>query len=252
MMKAWRLNSLSSFESVDRLRVEGNILRGALWGVEDEEHMRQEYQPIGTMCKIRKELIKYYESLKDHSERKAFHPVFVSRFSELSNSICKTLYSYEKRIEDFWHDRRSGTTWKDGKKFEPHVTIIEHNRTLNDGVDRYSLLISGETIKVFRFIAGGTSNIKPNPGQWGLGNEAFRNIADFLSGQGNVVKMGLSIPKGQPTTSFKEFGGCDEPVDPSTFDWRVRIKNAPFLDHVQGVTSPQVNHTTLLVVEKTV
>lgn len=234
----------------DVIVCQGNILRGALWGVEDEEHMRQEYQPIGTMCKIRKEVIKLYESIKDQEERKQFYPVFVSRFSELSNSIHKMLFSYEKRLEDFWNDRKAGTVWKDGKKFEPHVAIVEKNRTLNDGVDRYSLLISGETIKVFRFIAGGTSNVKPNAGQWGLGNEAYRDTVDFLSGQGNVVKTGISIPKGQPTTSFKEFGGCDEPVDPSTFSWRVRIKTAPFLEHIQGSTAPQVNHTTLLLVEK--
>jgi hypothetical protein len=251
-MRVWRLNSLNSLEAVDNVTIQGNILRGALWGVEDEEHMRQEYKPIGTMCKMRKELIKQYEAYTDQDLRRAFHPLFVSRFSELSNSIYKMIYSYEKRLEDFWHDRRSGSIWADGTKFEPHVAIIEKNRVLNDGVDRYSLLISGETIKVFRFIAGGTSNVKPNAGQWGLGNEAFRNIADFLTGQGNVVKTGVSIPKGQPGTSFKEFGGCDEPVDPSTFAWRVRIKNAPFLEHVQGITSPQVNHTTLLVVEKTV
>lgn len=252
MMKVWRLNSLNSLEAVDKVLIQGNIMRAALWGVEDEEHMRQEYRPIGTMCKIRRNLIKTYEAYTDHKDRREFHGTFVSRFSELSNSIHKMIYSYEKRLEDFWHDRKSRSVWKDGSKFEPHVAIVQSNRTLNDGVDRYSLLLSGETIKVFRFIAGGTTNVKPNAGQWGLGNEAFRNIADFLTGQGNVLKTGISIPKGQPTTSFKEFGGCDEPVDPSTFSWRVRIKNAPFLEHIQGSTNPTVNHTTLLVVEKTV
>ena len=212
-------------------------MRAALWGVEDEDHMRQEYAPIGTMCKIRKNLIKLYESYTNQTERKAFSSFVRDKILRASNSIHKMIYYYEKRLEDFWHDRKSGTVWKDGTKFEPHVAILEHNRTLNDGVDRYSLLLSGETIKVFRFIAGGTSNVKPNAGQWGLGNEAFRNIADFLTGQGNVVKTGISIPKGQPNTSFKEFGGCDEPVDPSTFSWRVRIKNAPFLEHLQGLQS---------------
>jgi len=236
----------------DQIACIGNILRAALWGVEDESHLDQEYYPIRTLCNIRKDIVKWYESFKIQDERIRIFPLFQKRFTELSNCIHEMIFSYESKLERLWNDSRAGTVWKDGSQFEPHSVIVEKNRTLNDGVDRYSMLISGETIKTFRFIACGLSNVKPNPGQWGLADEAFRNLADYLTGNGNVVKMGMAIPKGVPTASFKEFGGCDEPTDPSTFNWRVRIKNAPFLEHIQGLTNPQVNHTTYLVVEKTV
>jgi hypothetical protein len=239
-----------SFNSVTVLR--GNIMRAVLWGVEDERHLEREYKPISVNVKLRKKLVKWYESFKDQKERKTVYPVFQDRFSQISNAIHGAIYSYESKLERIWKDQKSGTTWENGEDFNPHTVIVEKNRTLNDGVDRYGLLISGETIKTFRYIGGGVGNAKPNAGQISLQSETFRDRVDFLTAQGNVVKSGVTIPKGTPDNSFKEFGGTDEATDPSTYAWRCRIKNAPFLEHLQGITIPQVNHSTLLVVEQTV
>lgn len=147
------------------------------------------------------------------------------------------LNEFDDQVYRKWNDQRSGS------KLEPVEAVVIPNKKLADGIARDNLVLAGRAGLLFLFMASGTGASKPSIGQHNLDAENARADAE-IHPQGNVLKTVGRFPTTIPTDTISEFGGCDEPQDPSTFSWRSIIEDiAQQLPHTQGVTEYTGSHS---------
>lgn len=220
-------------DSLEDIGMKG-ILTAALWDVKkDSIHIKKHYD---VLHQLRDEL-KYLASRKEW--------MAWQRLKLYKNLLVRDFDNNLKRI---WNDRRTGTVFSDGVRFEPHQVTIKNNRLLWDGMGRFSELITGETNRfISHMIAGiGTSDTTLDHPE--LDNEIARaNIIrdGDANSDGNSMKWSAPFSPGVPSNDFSEFGGSDsDNTDNQFLAWRVVIQKAEDkLKHIQNVTIVQASHT---------
>lgn len=158
---------------------------------------------------------------------------------------------FENKIDRIWNDRKTGTYFKKGDKFEPHEVVKIHNLIMWDGLTRYTELIAGESSDFFIYMGGGIGTTEPTFDNTGLGEEKVRvNILrdGDINSDGIVLKSTAAFPPGVTEDNYTEFGGFDQ-EDAGKMEYRVVID--PPLHQVQDVTFMQLSHNTVLQAVRT-
>lgn len=218
------------------------FLMGALWSKNDapsiDKHfakvkaLKQEKQAIHELCRMTWKSPLYYEN----------------ELATIDWSIYNLITSFEERLVKWFDDKKYGLKFDNGKRFEPHKAFGQPNVITYPGVDRYALLIANETNIGFDYIASGTGLAKTERSQTTLQSENARELADYRSAIGNLVKSGRRFSKGIISATVTEFGGMDSGFEPSTMGWRSVIKSPDlYIDHIQGETTYSGHHTMYMV-----
>jgi hypothetical protein len=157
------------------------------------------------------------------------------------------LRDLEYNLTRRWNDQKSGTNWKNGKRFEPHQVEISGNLVVNSGLILLSELLSGEAFEVPLWLASGTGTAEVSQDQETLDAENARNSVTaegWRTSDGNSVKMGCRFDPNTASADITEFGSFDEVVA-GDMEWRVLIQGQP-LSHTQGSTFYMSFHTLYL------
>jgi hypothetical protein len=157
------------------------------------------------------------------------------------------LRDLEYNLTRRWNDQKSGTNWKNGKRFEPHQVEISGNLVVNSGLILLSELLSGEAFEVPLWLASGTGTAEVSQDQETLDAENARNSVTaegWRTSDGNSVKMGCRFDPNTASADITEFGSFDEVVA-GDMEWRVLIQGQA-LSHTQGSTFYMSFHTLYL------
>lgn len=157
------------------------------------------------------------------------------------------LHAFEHNLNRYWNDKKAGTIFKTGKRFEPHQVEISGNLVVNSGLILLSELMSGEAFEVPLWLASGTGTSEVSQDQETLDAENARNSVmaeGWRTSDGNSVKMGCRFDPNTASADITEFGSFDE-VTGGDLEWRVLIQGQP-LSHTQGSTFYMSFHTLYL------
>lgn len=130
-------------------------------------------------------------------------------------------------------------------KLEPLSASKQPNKILKDGMTRLMLICADKSAEFFWFVASGTGTSTPTIGQKNLDAENARvdmRADGHMDAFGNILFFRARFGTGIPTATIREFGGCDEPEDPSKFAWRVVLPEAEKVEHVQFQTWYSASH----------
>lgn len=155
---------------------------------------------------------------------------------------------FDENLTRIWDDRKTGTVFPDGNRFEPHQVTIHNNRALWDGMERFGQLITGEVNTHISHMVAGIGVSDTTLDQSNLENEIARaNILrdGSANADGNTIKWSAPFAPGIPSNNFSEFGGSDsDDNDSGILAWRVVIQvTQDQLKHIQNVTFVQASHT---------
>jgi hypothetical protein len=157
------------------------------------------------------------------------------------------LRDIEYNLTRRWNDQKSGTNWKNGKRFEPHQVEFAGNLVVNSGLILLSELLSGEAFEVPLWLASGTGTSEVSQDQETLDAEIARNSVmaeGWRTSDGNSVKMGSRFDPNTASADITEFGSFDEVVA-GDMEWRVLLPGQA-LSHTQGSTFYMSFHTLYL------
>lgn len=149
-------------------------------------------------------------------------------------SILNAQY-FDEQMLRYYEDKRSGTD----PKIEPLQVAVKPNKILKDGLTRFNLIMANQSGAFFYFYASGTGTSPVSIGNKKLHNENARidmRTDGILDASGNSLFMRARFPSGIADATITEFGACDEPENPSTFAWRVKLDPTEYLNHVQNET----------------
>ena len=209
-------------------------LTAILWDAKkDMFHIQRHYQILRNL----REELKYLRGRKEWIAWK--------RLKLYKNLLIR---DFDNNIKRIWNDKRTGTVFDDGVRFEPYHVTIQSNQVLWDGMARFAELITGEVnTHISDMVAGiGTSDTTLDQPQ--LEIEIAR--ADILrdgdaNAEGNTMKWSAPFSPGIPSNNFSEFGGSDSDNELSgILAWRSVIQRTEdTLKHTQDVTLVQYSHT---------
>lgn len=224
-------------DSFEEIPLKGR-LTAALWDAKkDSVHIHKHYQVLRD---IRAEL----NYLWARKEKLAW-----KRLKLYKNLLVR---DFETNLYRIWNDRKTGTVFPDGSRFEPHQVTIENNRVLWDGMALFAEQITGEVNSRITDMVAGIGVSDTTLDQPILENEKAR--ADIIrdgdaNADGNTMKWSAPFATGIPSNDFSEFGGSDSDNEiDGILAWRVVIQEAENkLKHTQNVTLMQASHTIALV-----
>jgi hypothetical protein len=157
----------------------------------------------------------------------------------------RLIEGFEVQQMRHWYDQRSSAP------IEPIKVTIKKNTALDSGIARWNQIIANRSNAYFFYMASGTGTSTPFAGQTGLDNENARTslLEDgALEPEGNVLRDVGRFSRGVPDALIAEFGSCDEPIDPSTFGWRIAIEDQnERLDHKQDLTEYTNSHSMVSI-----
>lgn len=145
----------------------------------------------------------------------------------------------------YWYDQRTSAP------IAPIQVTLKKNTALDTGINRWNQIIANRSNQFFVYMASGVGTSTPFAGQMGLDAENARMslLEDgALEPEGNIVRSVGRFSRGIPDAVVAEFGSCDEPIDPSTFGWRIAIEDpAERLDHKQDLTEYTNSHSMVSI-----
>lgn len=145
----------------------------------------------------------------------------------------------------YWNDNKSGT------QIMPLTITIKKNTALDSGIARWNQILANRSNAFFLYMASGTGTSTPFAGQTGLDAENARTslLEDgALEPEGNILRSVGRFSRGVADAVIAEFGSCDEPIDPSTFGWRISIEDPnERLDHKQDLTEYTNSHSMISI-----
>lgn len=148
---------------------------------------------------------------------------------------------FDNQLLRYYHDRRSGSN----PKLQPIQPAFAKNKVLTDGISRFNEIIADKSVEFFYYIASGTGTTAPSVGQHRLAEENARvdmRQTGTFDAAGNMQINRAMFPTGISSDTITEFGGCDQPADPSIFAWRVVLDESEYFDHVQGESWYTASH----------
>jgi hypothetical protein len=156
----------------------------------------------------------------------------------------RLLENFDYQQMRYWYDNKSGTP------IEPLTITIKKNIALDTGIARWIQIMANRSNAFFFYMASGTGTSDPFAGQQGLDAENARtSLLDdgALEPEGNILRDVGRFSRGIQDGLISEFGSCDEPIDPSTFGWRIAIQEVnERLDHKQDLTEYTNSHTLIM------
>jgi hypothetical protein len=155
----------------------------------------------------------------------------------------RLLEAFDYQQMRHWYDQRSN--------IKPLTITIKKNTALDSGISRWNQIIANRSTAFFFYMASGTGTSEPFAGQTGLDAENARtSLLDdgALEPEGNILRDVGRFSRGIPDDLIAEFGSCDEPIDPSTFGWRISIEDVnERLDHKQDLTEYTNSHSMVSI-----
>lgn len=209
--------SLRSAFFVSQLKIGNDTEKSSLWDINDYD-------------KISRNFMKLVQQKEDKSLR------------------LTALKAFENCLDRHWNDKRTGTYFINGEKFEPHQVEINGNTVVNSGLILLSELMSGEAFEVPLWLASGTGTEQISEDQEVLSVENARVSVvqeGWRTSSGNSVKMGARFDPNTPSAAISEFGSFDE-ITGGDMEWRALL-NGPPLAHTQGSTFYMSFHTLYLI-----
>jgi hypothetical protein len=162
----------------------------------------------------------------------------------------KVLNQYEDNLDRIWNDKRTGTRFYNGKKFEPHQVTIIKNLVTNPGVSEMCAILAMQSNEFAKYYAGGTGVSDTNLGQQTLDNEITRKFVlgpgGYSLNSGNTWKIGCEFDSAIPNAKITEFAAFSK-SDGGIMYARAVIKDpTQWLEHFSGITFPAASHTLML------
>lgn len=205
---------------------EGNN-RSAVWDIVDWQNVNKEFTTIRYLSKLE---TSYKKISKDISY-------------QLGALKSKLLLSWEEALDRIWNDKKTGTFFRNGKKFEPIITVKVKNKVLWDGTRLFNQFCVGQSEDFFQWFALGDSRATTDLSMQTLVSEINRanmNVDGIHSADGNVIKYAVQFGPSVPDVIVREFGGFnDESAGDMCF--RATLPDDT-LDHRQGDTFVTANH----------
>ena len=204
---------------------------------------------IAVLWDYRQDLLhvqKHYDVLHDLTRQLKYLAARKERLAWKRLKLYKNslIRDFENNLQRIWDDKRTGTEFGDGYRFEPHHVTIQPNRVLWDGMGLFAELITGETSVFVSQMRAGIGVSDTTLDMPGLENEiAIANIIrdGDANADGNVIKWSAPFGTGVPSNNFSEFGASDK--EGTILVFRVVIQQTENqLKHVQNVTFVQASH----------
>jgi hypothetical protein len=205
---------------------EGNN-RSALWDIVDWQNVSKEFTTIRYLSKLE---TLYKKTSKNISE-------------QLGALKSRLLLSWEESLDRLWNDKKTGTFFRNGKRFEPAVVVKVKNKVLWDGTRLFNQFCVGQSEDFFQWFAFGNSRATTDLSMQTLINELARanmNRDGIHTADGNVIKYAVQFGPGVQDCIVREFGGFnDESAGDMCF--RATLPDDS-LEHRRGDTFVTANH----------
>lgn len=179
-----------------------DISHAALWGTEDNDHVRKNFDRIRSESSRIKDYVFW---LRTHPKDKEL----VKHILNNSKAVkTKIINDFELKLERTYQDQ----TVHD---FEPLFVTKRIDKVVNTGFARIAELVVGESIQFFNAMAAGTGVTTVYTGDTELENELARvslDVSGYATAAGSVIKYGAYFPTGVPSASISESGIFDDSV----------------------------------------
>ncbi len=186
-----------------------DVSHGALWGTEDTDHVKKNFDRIRLESNRMKNYITW---LRTHPEDKEL----IRNIFQNSRAVkTKLIDDFELKLERTYNDQ----TVHD---FEPLCVMKKVDKVVNSGFTRIAELVVGESVEFFDAMAAGTGTTAVYTGDTELDTEIARvslDVSGYATASGSVIKYGAYFPTGVPSASISESGVFD---DSSTGDMLLR------------------------------
>jgi hypothetical protein len=205
---------------------EGNN-RSAVWDVVDWQNVSKEFATIRSLV--------FMENVFRKRD-----PAISEEYRILKSNL---LLEWENNIDRIWNDKKTGTFFHNGIKFEPIITVKVNNKVLWDGTRLFNQFCVGQSEDFFQWFALGDSRTETDLSMQTLINEIARanmNRDGIHTADGNVIKYAVQFGPSVPDVIVREFGGFnDESAGDQCF--RATLPDDT-LEHRQGDTFVTANH----------
>jgi hypothetical protein len=172
------------------------------------------------------------------------------KMNQLRIEKHRTIASFEDRVKRAWDDRtipddiipaESGVTVNE-IQIKPTSVDTKEDMMVNDGMERFALLICDESNTYFRHYAIGASTIPSGIGQVKLFDERARAPIDefgWFSAIGTLIRGGAMFPQTIGSFSIAESAACDQAVG-GIIAWRTAYTSP--VPHTLNTTFPVASH----------
>ena len=225
------------------------------WWVDDKPKIEEIYfkkiRRLSVLFSVQKE-----ENLRSmtanpyHYHSDPYYNSTLLHMNQLRMEKHKVIEEFEERLKRAFDDK----TIEDGLK-PPYLTVqhneIEltrpvvadsHDMMVNDGMERFALLICNESNSYFLFYAVGASSIPSGVGQTQLYDEKARAPVDefgWFSSIGTLIRGGAEFPETVPSFLISESAPFDT-ATAGTMAWRTAYPSP--VQHTKDNTFPVASH----------
>jgi len=219
-----QLNDFSTIEHFD-------IGYGALWGKEDSDHVKNDFDKIRLESNNIQECLSW---LRRHPEDKE---IIKHNLENAKARRAKLVENFEKRLERTYND-------KTVKDFEPLYVTKKIDKVVNTGFTRIAELIVGESVEFFNSYACGTGTTTAYVGDTTLETEIARVAIDdsgYSTASGSIIKYGAYFATGVPSASISESGVFDN-LSSGAMLFRTVYPTNKVIRHTQNSTFFTLSH----------
>lgn len=218
---------LSDFSSIEHF----DIGYGALWGKEDSEHVKNDFDRIRSESENIRDCISW---IRKHPEDKE---LIKRNIDNAKARRTKLLDNFEHKLERTYND-------KTVKDFEPLYVTKKVDKVVNTGFTRIAELVVGESVEFFNTYACGTGTTTAYVGDTTLETEIARVAIDtsgYATASGAIIKYGAYFATGVPSASISESGVFDNSVSGAML-FRTVYPASKVIVHTQNSTFFTLSH----------